>query len=819
MRERLNSTFCLTMTSTFQPPAADHQAKQPPADPAQLAIDDAEEIEGFTRWLSQPDGSRIGRSQFQVSGMFCIACARTIEAALTACPGVVDARVNGSSARAQIDWAPERTRPSALVAAIRDAGYHAAPDLAAPARLLRQRAERQGWWRLFVAGFCMMQVMMYATPIYVAAPGEMPADQMRLLQWAGWLLTLPVLLFSAGPLYAGAWQSLRRRRITMELPVVLGLSIAFFVSTGATFDPGGVFGHEVWFDSVTMFVFLLLGARSLELAARHRAAATLEAAMASLPDRVERLLDDGGAEVVSVRRLRAGDRVRVAIGQAFPADGSLLEGHTQTDESLLSGESAAVSKRAHDAVLAGSINLRAPVLMRVERIGDETRHAEIVALMRQAASERPPSVRSVDRLAAPFLWGVLLLAAAAAVAWSFIDPSRVVLVAVAVLIVTCPCAISLATPSALLAGGSALARLGLLPRSLGFIETLARVDTVIFDKTGTLTDDSLNVRGTLRLDAPVEYDLRSLLGMAAGLARWSTHPASKAVAGAVMPTGSAPAHWHEIEEIPGEGLQASDASGRLFRLGRRSWVCAETSDQVHHCRVDGSTSGDVYFGPIGQPWLGFELSETLRTEALDAVRQLRAQGMQLMIASGDHPSKVALVAQRLGIEQAHGGLRPEHKLQLLQTCHAAGRRVLMIGDGLNDGPVLARADVSIALGNGSHLSQLQSDAVLLSTRLTVIADARLLALQVRRVIRQNMAWAVGYNLVCVPLALAGFLPPWAAGAGMAASSLVVVINALRIGRISAANRRCGHSIAGPSSAAVYGQHSVAALTAAAGTAD
>ncbi|MEO8280072.1 MAG: HAD-IC family P-type ATPase, partial [Ideonella sp.] len=632
------------MISTF-PASAEPIADARPADqllrdPARDVVDDEEEVDRFTRWLSQPDGSRLGRSQFQISGMFCVACARTIEAALKACPGVVDARVNGSSARAEIDWLAEQTRPSALVAAVREIGYDAAPDLATPARLLRQRAARQGWWRLFVAAFCMMQVMMYATPIYIAAPGEMPADQLRLLQWAGWLLTLPVLLFSAGPLYRGAWQSLRQRRITMDIPVVLGISIAFVVSSGATFDPGGIFGHEVWFDSVTMFVFLLLGARSLELTARHRAAATLESAMATLPDRVERLLDNGSSEMVGVRRLRAGDRVRVAVGQAFPADGQLIQGRTLADESLLSGESTAVLKGERDAVIAGSINLRSSVVMRVERIGDDTRYAAIVALMQQAANERPPSVRSVDRLAAPFLWVVLLLAAAAAIAWSFIDPARVVVVAVAVLIVTCPCALSLATPSALLAGGSALARLGLLPRSLGFIETLADVDTVIFDKTGTLTDDSLSVRRTTRLEAPAEYDVATLIGLAAGLARGSTHPAAKAVAGTAKVTDAASSAWREIEEIAGDGLQARDSTGRLFRLGRRAWVAASATDHTTNVDIDGLGAADVCFGPVGQPWLGFDLSESLRPDALTAVRQLRAQGLQLMIASGDHPSKV-----------------------------------------------------------------------------------------------------------------------------------------------------------------------------------
>ena len=471
----------------------------PPAAPVGLdtrsaglaALDDPQEQLGFTRFVPAADGGREATSQFQLAGLYCNACAGVIETALRGTPGVLEAQVNASSSRAEVQWDPARTRPSALITAVRQAGYDAAPDMAAPARELRTRESRRAHWRLFVAGFSMMQVMMYATPGYVAAAGDIPTDQLRLLQWASWLLTLPVLLFSAGPLFRGAWQSLKSRQIGMDVPVVLGLTVAFVASSGATFDPGGIFGHEVYFDSVTMFVFLLLGGRYLEMRARHRAAAVLEAALARLPDRVERLNAAGEAESVSPRQLRQGDRVRVQIGQTFPADGVVLEGQTRADEALLSGESMPVLKQAGDAVVAGSVNLGAPVILRVDAVGIDTRHDAIVAMMRDASTQRPASVRAADAVAGPFLWGVLLLAGGAALVWSAIDPSRALWVAVSVLIVTCPCALSLATPSVLLSAAGALARRGVLLQRLDALERLAKVDAVVFDKTGTLTEDRL----------------------------------------------------------------------------------------------------------------------------------------------------------------------------------------------------------------------------------------------------------------------------------------------------------------------------------------
>lgn len=396
-------------------------------------LDDAVESDAFTRWDAQAGGRRYAESSLRIAGMHCAAYAGTVEQALARVPGVLGARVSAAAQCATVRWDADLTRPSALVRAIKRAGYGAAPDTAAAARGLRQAEARSALWRLFVAAFCAMQIMMLATPAYVSAPGELAPDLKQLFDWGGWLLSLPVLWFSAQPFFAGAWRALRARRIAMGVPVALGSAVAFIASSGAAFDPGGLFGTEVYFDSLAMFVSFLLGGRYPEMRARHHAEQLLEAATAQLPDTALRLLPHGGVEVVSIKRLHAGDLLRIPVGQPFAADGVLTEGATAADESLLTGESHPVAKACGAAVVAGSVNLLAPVVMRVDRLGADTRYEAIVALMREARTQRPALLATADRWAAPFLWAVLLLAAAAGAVWSVVDPARAVWVVVSVL--------------------------------------------------------------------------------------------------------------------------------------------------------------------------------------------------------------------------------------------------------------------------------------------------------------------------------------------------------------------------------------------------
>ena len=740
----------------------------------QTALDDPAEWTGFSRPVADREG--WWESYLSISGMYCAACSLTVEQVLCALPGVDGVRVNGATATARLVWQDGVSRPTAWVDALRRAGYGALPAgdmLSAGPRL---QAQRLLLWRWLVAGFCMMQVMMYATPAYVAGPGEITPDMQALLRWASWVLTLPVIMFSCAPFFSSAWRDLRHGRIGMDVPVALGILIAFGASSAATFDPASPWGAEVWYDSVTMFVFFLLSGRLLEQRLRDRTAGSLEALMRRLPDSVEKLQADGTFERVAVRRLLAGDLIRVRPGEVMPADGQVTGGESRVDEALLTGESTALLRAPGSAVIAGSHNLTGTLLVRVGRTGPDTRYAEMVALMEQASVQKPDMARMADRIASPFLLLVLLAAAASAAWWWAAGPAHAIGVAVAVLIVTCPCALSLATPAATLAAAGALARRGVMVRRLQAFEACAAVDTVVFDKTGTLTEDRMKV---VQATALPGTDPAAMGAMAAALGRQSLHPLSRALAGSYAPVE---ALVTEVQEVAGGGVRGlvTSAGGLVPRqlfLGSAAFCGITTvartttggGPQVHLADADG--------------WLAsFGFDEGLRADAPAAVGALVAQRCQVELLSGDQQDAVTRLGARAGIAACLGARSPEDKLAHVQQLQQAGHRVLMVGDGMNDGPVLACADVSMAMGQAVPLAQARSDFVVLGGQLSAVPAVLQLARRTRSVVRQNLAWAAAYNAVCVPLAVGGLMPPWLAGLGMAASSLLVVLNSARLSR-------------------------------------
>lgn len=753
-------------------------------DPAQLPVDTEPELavlDDPQEWgaFSHAVDGRAGvwESSVVIEGMHCAACSVTVEDALLQIPGVVSAQVSAASQRAKVVWAQPQVLPSVWLAAVARAGYRAVPANDIFASQHRRVETRQALWRWLVAGLCMMQVMMYAYPAYIAQPGDLTAEMERLLRWASWVLTLPVMLFSSGPFFKAALRDLSRGRISMDLPVALGIAITFAVSSLGTFVPEGIFGREVYFDSLTMFVFFLLTGRWLELRLRDRTAGALEALMNRLPDSVERQLADGSFVRVAARRIGVGDVVRVHPGETFPADGLITIGTTSVDEALMTGESRPLTRAAGMPVLCGSHNLSGTVIVRVDCVGASTRFAQIVALMDSAASSKPHSAQIADRLAKPFLLGVLLAAAFACAWWWERDPGHALMVAVAVLIVTCPCALSLATPAAMLASAGAMAKAGVLVRRLQALETLARVTTVVFDKTGTLTSDAIVLR---QVTSRAGLGTGDALRMAQTLAQHSLHPVSRALALAPSPHGAVacPA-WScpTATELPGQGVwgevscSGSDGPVQQLRLGSAAF-----------CGVPASTAlQSQVFLADAQGWVAtFDLEECLRPQAGGAVALLLAQGLTVHMLSGDSVAAATDVARRAGIAKVRGACSPQDKLEVLRALQASGEVVAMVGDGLNDGPVLAGADVSIAFGKAVPLAQAQADFVILGDDLTLVARTVLRAQRTLGVVRQNLWWALAYNAACVPLAVAGYLPAWLAGLGMAASSLFVVLNAMRL---------------------------------------
>lgn len=813
----------MPLSRAAAPPAFTAQRLDGPAPPgpdAQQAptqlLDDPQEWPAFGR-RCRPDGrplpadagdaadaqTAIWESHLVLEGMRCTACALSIEAALCAVPGVLRAEVSSAACRARVLWNAARVRPSQWLAAVQRAGYRALPALDAQARAQQLRQARNALWRWLAAGFCMMQVMMYAWPAYVARPGDLSPESEQLLRWASWVITLALMVFCCAPFFASALRDLRLRRIGMDLPVALGMALTFAVSSAGTFDPAGLFGREVYYDSLAMFVFFLLSGRLLELRLRARSAGALDAVLNRLPESVQRRCAQG-LERVALRRMAVGDTLRVLPGEAFAADGRITWGDTQADEALLTGESTPVARPLGSRVLAGSYNLRAPVDLLVERLGRETRFAHIVALMESAALQKPRLALLADRIARPFLLAVLAAAALAAAWWWRSDPGHALMVAVAVLIVTCPCALSLATPAAMLAAAGSLARQGVLVRNLQALEALAAVDTVVFDKTGTLTHEAMALRAVHPLG---DMDAGAALALAAALARESTHPAARALvaaadrAAASVSAAPAPQRWlvDALREDAGLGLSATvrDAASAQ-QAPQRVRLGAAQHAGVQHAGVAAPGAGSAGDdGTAPQVLLAreradgslvalarFDLAEQLRSDAAAVVQALARAGVQVRILSGDRIGAVLRAAQQAGIAsaRAQGAATPQHKLSALRALQAAGRRVAMVGDGLNDGPVLAAADVSFAFGSAVPLARARADFVLPAAALAPVAQTLWLARRTLAVVRQNLCWAALYNALCVPLAVAGAMPAWLAGLGMALSSLLVVLNAARLAR-------------------------------------
>jgi Cu2+-exporting ATPase len=500
------------------------------------------------------------------------------------------------------------------------------------------------------------------------------------------------------------------------------------------------------------------------MSARHRAGSTSDALLRLQPAGATRLRD-GAAERVAVTELSAGDEVLVAAGEAFPADGVLTGESTSVDESMLTGESSAVARRPGEAVLGGSVNVGRPARVALTAVGHDTVLAGIVRLLERAQTERPPLARLADRWASWFVAGVLLAAVAVAGAWLLVDPGRAFEATLAVLVVTCPCALSLATPTAITAATASLARLGLLITRAEALEGLARARHVVMDKTGTLTLGQPAVRGCRRLGTCSEAEC---LALAASLEQASTHPIARAFASVPgkLPLAAA------VDVEPGAGIEGT-IDGVRYRIGRRDYVAQLAGP-------GGGTDAATWLGRRGE-WLAqFDIHDALRPGAAAAVASLRSLGLEVEIASGDHEDAVAAAAEAAGIGASHARLSPDAKLALVRRIQASGRDVVMVGDGVNDAPVLAAANVSIAMGAGTALAQTSADAVLMTPGLDAVPRAVAVARRTVGIIRQNLAWAVAYNVLALPLAGLGFIPPWAAALGMSASSLAVVANALRL---------------------------------------
>lgn len=727
----------------------------------------------FQKSFVRPVGEHEREATLILEGITCAACVWLNEQHVARQPGVRGIDINYATRRARVRWDEREIKLSEILAAVQAIGYRAYPYDAARSEQVADRERRSMLWRVFVAGFGMMQVMMYAIPAYMAADGSMTADIEQLMRWASLVLTLPVVFYSAAPFFQRALRDLRLRRLGMDVPVALGVGSAFAASAWATL----VRGPEVYFDSVTMFVFFLLCGRYLEMLARQKAVRGVEELGKVLPAFAERLAADGQTEKVPVSQLTPGDRVRVRPGEVIPADGVVIEGKSEANESLLTGESRPVPKVAGEEVTGGSINVASPLVVEVHKVGDSTRLAAIRQLMERAAAEKPRIATQSDRVARVFITAVLLLAAATYIAWQFIDAERALWVFVSVLVVACPCALSLATPTALTVATDTLARMGVLITRGHAIEALAGANCFVFDKTGTLTHGRMQVDRVVVLDGGDEMRSRALAG---ALEQASEHAIAAGVRlaaeGLDLPVVQA------LHAVTGQGVEGR-VEGKLLRIGRPAFVGELAAQPLPAEVVQLETDGATVVALGGESgWIAlFRLADSVREDAPELFARLARERIPTVILSGDSPAAVQAVAQRLGATQAHAAMTPQDKQAwVARRQQDPAVVVAMVGDGVNDAPVLAQAHVSIAMGGGTDLARNQADVVLLSESLAGLSRAVALSRHTLAVVRQNLWWSFCYNFTSVPLAMLGLVSPWMAGIGMAASSLLVVLNALRL---------------------------------------
>ena len=740
--------------------AANPQAL-PQALPDELALYDRSEVQ---QPFVQQQGE-LSETQLLIEGISCAACGWLIEKHLRGVPGVAEAHLNLSNHRLQVRWSDSQLPLSQLLAELRRIGYAGHPWRADQAAERLAAENRRSMRELGVAGLLWMQVMMATMATWPEFNIDLSPELDKILRWTSLFLTTPIVFYCCGQFFRGALRDLRTRHLTMDVSVSLAIGGAYVAGIWSNVTGQG----ELYFDAVGMFALFLLAGRYLERRARERTAAATAQLVKLLPASCLRLDAGGQSQRVLLSELQSGERVLVQPGALIPADGRVLAGQSSVDESLLTGEYLPQPRGVGDSVTAGTLNVEGPLTVEVQALGDATRLSAIVRLLERAQSEKPRLAEIADRVAQWFLLFILIAAALVGLIWWQIDAERAFWVVLALLVATCPCALALATPTALTTATGSLHKLGMLLTRGHVLEGLNQIDTLVLDKTGTLTEGRLTLRGIQPLR---ELDQDACLALAAALENRSEHPIARAF-------GQAPRAAESVDSHPGQGLQGR-VDGRLLRIGEAGFVCA-LSGQAVPSIVDEHGQW-LLLGDEQGPLAWFVLDDRLREDAPELIAAARARGWQIHLLSGDSSPMVGEVVRQLGIEDARGGLTPDAKLTVLKQLHGAGRRVLMLGDGVNDVPVLAAADISVAMGSASDLAKTSADAVLLSNRLGSLVQGLALAKRTRRIIVENLTWATLYNGLVLPFAALGWITPIWAAVGMSLSSLLVVLNALRLSR-------------------------------------
>ncbi|UZE94651.1 heavy metal translocating P-type ATPase [Alkalimarinus alittae] len=720
--------------------------------------------EFVTEVQASEGSSAINEATLIIEGITCSACIWLLEKHISSNQGVKSFHINHTTQRALLTWSSSQALLSDILLMVYQLGYKAHPFKPNLEEEILNRERKSAIIRLGIAGIAMMQNMMLSVPLYVGMINGISDEFVLLFRWVSLFVTTPVVLYSARPFFQAAIRDLKTRHLTMDVPVSLAIFIAYTASVYITITGG----EDVYFDSVAMFTFFLLLGRFLESQARLKSGQSISQLISLIPPSAIKLVD-GEEAIIAAKDLKVGDLVLIKPATVIPADGIISLGQSSLDESALTGEFMPVTKQAGDAVTGGTTNVENAFEMTVTAVGSNARISSIMRLLNRAQSEKPKTALIADKVASYFVAAVLVITSSVFIYWWLKGSADAFSIALSVLVVTCPCALSLATPTALTAATNLLRSKGFLITRGHVLESLAQTNDLIFDKTGTLTVGQIIVSDVIPTST---LDRSTLLNIAASLEQHSEHPIAKAF------QEFQPLITESIVATPGGGIEGI-VNGCKYRIGHIKYASA---------LIDHPNS--TISAPSDDQWLAltstkqvvgwFLIGDRLRDESIDVIRNLQLDGYQCTLLSGDQSGSVISTAKTLGIKDAIGGASPEDKLRYMQSKQEAGKNTIMIGDGLNDVPVMAGTQLSVAMGNANDLAKLKADAILLSNNLNTLELALLTGKKTRKIIRQNISWAIGYNLLALPLAASGMIPPYAAAIGMSASSLIVVCNAMRL---------------------------------------
>ncbi|MGF1903325.1 heavy metal translocating P-type ATPase [Aliivibrio sifiae] len=738
-----------------------YQYRTAPADKADLVPEQLKALAHYDHSEIQKEFIRTNDNFKEVTlsldGVSCAACAWLIEKQLANAKGIHQIKVNTSTHRALLSWNPEETKLSTLLTLIHQLGYKAAPFEADKQEEEYHRSMKQYLYRLGVAGLATMQVMMLAVALYLEVFGDLDAEFRNYLRYVSLVFATPVMLYSALPFYMNAWRSLKARTLGMDVPVSIAMLFAYFASVVATVTETG----EVFFESVAMFTFFLLLGRFLEMRARRKAAAITGNLLKLIP--VMATLTSG--KKVPARTLDVGDTVIVPPGEHLPADGIVLSGCSAIDESMFTGESMPVAKTETDPVYAGTINGDGNLTIEVTKTKADSLISNIVKLQDEAQMSKPKVAEIADLVARYFVAGILIISAFTWFYWHETKPDDAFWIMLSVLVATCPCALSLATPTAITCSTSRLAQLGLMLRRGHVLETLCKVNRLVIDKTGTLTEG--NIRLT-QISTFSSINPQQSKVIAAELESFANHPIARAFSEYREPELT---HFERVENIIGSGL--------VGYSGQDEWKIGHKAFATPNFQLENQQDYQVWLSKNGQPVAAFSLDDPIREESKAFIQSLHHLGIKITMLTGDSSSSVERVAKTLDIDDVISGASPKGKLDYL-TSLPKNEISLMVGDGINDAPTLAGAHLSIAMGSGTDVAKASADMILLGDNLSRLIDARELAMKTRKIIRENLAWALGYNAIILPLAVMGLVAPYVAVVGMSGSSIIVVSNSLRL---------------------------------------